>query len=180
MIFPFHRVFVWFFSLSLILSSDVVPWTVPKLNTSSNWKQIHHALFSIPENLMMQNRVCKVSLFKRTLVFQLYLETVFCIFYFKLWLLYLVWGFFHKLFLAEFKARMYLKRHMAQKIVYHSKVLSLKLLKFFQKKKPLFWYTRSDHCQIWSCEVMALLWPQVRGDLLPTGSGQCFVGAASY
>lgn len=138
MIFPVNRVFVWFFSLSLIPSSDVAPWTVSKLNTSSNLKQIHHALFSIPENLMMQNKVCKVSLFKRTLVFQLYLETVFCIFYFKLWLLYLVWGFFHKPFLAEFKARMYLKRHMAQKIVYHSKVLSLKLLKFFQKKNPSF------------------------------------------
>lgn len=59
---------------------------------------------------------------------------------------------------------MYLKRHMTQKIVYQS----LKLFKSFQKK-TLFWYTWSDHSQIWSCKVMALLWPQVRGDLLPTG-----------
>lgn len=33
---------------------------------------------------------------------------------------------------------MYLKRHMTQKIVYHSKVLSLKLLKSFQKNPLSF------------------------------------------
>lgn len=96
----FSRLTGWLFVFfqSLIPSSDMAPCTVSKLNTSSNLKQTHHALFSIPENLMMQNKVFKVSFFKRNLVFQLYLEKVSCIFYFELWLLYLVCGFFINLF----------------------------------------------------------------------------------
>lgn len=52
----------------LIPSSDMILWMESKLNTSNILKQIHYALFSIPENLMMPKKVCKISLLKRNLV----------------------------------------------------------------------------------------------------------------
>lgn len=55
----------WSFRVSLIPSTEAL-WSDSKLNSSYFFREIHHAIFRIQEELMMQKKSCKTSFYKKS------------------------------------------------------------------------------------------------------------------
>lgn len=53
-----------------LISSTVGLWSDSKLNSSYFFREIHHVMFRIPEELMMQKKSCKTSFLKEVLLLQ--------------------------------------------------------------------------------------------------------------